>query len=76
MKLIKKEIENKNASGTITIIPEDVEDLWHIYNIIEIGDAIQSQTNRKVIRQTNTGSIYSNKIKISIMIRIKIIDFD
>ena len=48
MKLVKKFIE-KDASGSITLIPEDAEDMWHAYNLISKGDQLKATTIRSVL---------------------------
>ena len=36
----------KNHSGTIKLTPEDTDDIWNLYNIISVGDEIESVTIR------------------------------
>ena len=36
----------KNRPGTIKLTPEDTDDIWNLYNIISIGDEIESSTIR------------------------------
>lgn len=31
---------------TIELIPEEKEDMWHVYNLISIGDSVQASTIR------------------------------
>ena len=45
MKILKKWIE-KDRSGYVRIQPDDVEDIWHLYNLILIGDRVQASTMR------------------------------
>ena len=45
MKLIKKLIE-KDKSGFVILCPEEAEDTWHCYNLIQIGDQIKTTTIR------------------------------
>ena len=45
MRLIKKDIE-KDGAGYLKVIPEHVEDFWHLYNIISTGDGIRCSTVR------------------------------
>lgn len=36
----------KNRPGTIKLTPEDTDDIWNLYNIISIGDEVESTTIR------------------------------
>jgi protein pelota len=45
MKIEKKELESDN-SGYIKLKPENEEDLWHIFNVVNKGDRINSTTIR------------------------------
>ena len=47
MKIINKKLI-KNHEGTLTLLPQGEEDMWHIYNLLMVGDSIQSTTYRKV----------------------------
>ena len=47
MKLLKKDID-KSGIGFIKLQPEEAEDMWHLYNILTVGDIILASTVRKV----------------------------
>lgn len=51
MKLIKKSIDRHDV-GFVKLQPEEPEDMWHLYNIIVVGDIITASTVRKVHRYT------------------------
>lgn len=36
MKLVHKDLE-KDSSGSLTLVPEETEDMWHVYNLISVG---------------------------------------
>jgi protein pelota len=44
MKVLEKDLERR----TFEVEVEDKEDLWHLYNIIDIGDTVCGQTFREV----------------------------
>lgn len=54
MRILKTRIDR--GCGFVHLIPTDDEDLWHIYNLITVGDIIQAMTLRKIINETYTGS--------------------
>ncbi|MDH5807158.1 MAG: mRNA surveillance protein pelota [Candidatus Methanomethylicaceae archaeon] len=44
MRIIEKDLKNKS----IEIEIEDIEDLWHLYNLIDIGDKVCGYTMREI----------------------------
>ena len=42
MQIIKKEIASKDASGSVKVKPVEEEDIYHLYNIISVGDKVGS----------------------------------
>ncbi|KPI91623.1 Protein pelota [Papilio xuthus] len=75
MKLTHKNIE-KDSCGSIGLIPEESEDMWHAYNLISEGDAVTASTVRKVQTESSTGSSTSSRVRTTLTIRVETIDFD
>lgn len=76
MKLYGKELE-KDGGGTVNIETEDLEDLWHLYNLISIGDKMKCRTQRKVQNEnTATGVTTSTKKIITVILEVQAVDFD
>ncbi|XP_039267567.1 protein pelota homolog [Styela clava] len=75
MKLVHRNI-TKDSSGQVTLIPEDGEDMWHAYNIIQAGDSLRSTTVRKVQVESNTGSVGSSRVRTTLTITVEALDFD
>ncbi|XP_059057029.1 protein pelota [Achroia grisella] len=75
MKLVHKNIE-KDGYGSIGLIPEESEDMWHAYNLIAEADAVTASTVRKVQTESSTGSSTSNRVRTTLTIRVENIDFD
>jgi stalled ribosome rescue protein Dom34 len=48
MKLLKKQISEKDGAGSVLLRAEEPEDMWHIYNLILAGDSVKTTTVRKV----------------------------
>lgn len=61
---------------SISLIPEESEDMWHAYNLIAEGDAVTASTVRKVQTESSTGSSTSNRVRTTLTIRVETIDFD
>jgi len=75
MKLINKNVD-KDGGGSVTLMPEESEDIWHAYNLISEGDGVRASTIRKVQNESSTGSSTSNRVRTVLTIRIENIDFD
>ncbi|TFK07463.1 toll-like receptor 2 [Platysternon megacephalum] len=71
MKLLSKDTENDSA-GQVTLTPEQPEDMWHTYNLLQVGDSLQASTVRKV-QAGNSGSYC---IHTTVTICVQTIDFD
>lgn len=48
MKLLFRDISAKDGTGKVKIVPEEPEDMWHIYNLVMTGDLVRTTTFRKV----------------------------
>ncbi|CAN0041055.1 unnamed protein product, partial [Heterosigma akashiwo] len=76
MKLIKRAISEKDGAGTVTLIAEEPEDMWHVYNLISVGDTVRTTTVRKVVKESATGSTMSNKVRLNLTIEVEKVEFD
>lgn len=63
-------------SRTVTLIPEEPEDMWHAYNLVSEGDTVRSSTIRKVQNESATGSSSSSRVRLMLTIKVEMIDFD
>ncbi|APA15594.1 hypothetical protein SS1G_09602 [Sclerotinia sclerotiorum 1980 UF-70] len=75
MRLIKQNIE-RDGSGTITLLPEEPEDMWHAYNLIAPTDILRATAIRKVSKESSTGSTSTTRVHLTLSIGVTAIDFD
>ncbi|XP_074643940.1 protein pelota homolog [Tubulanus polymorphus] len=75
MKLKSRDID-KAGFGSVTLIAEEDEDMWHAYNLVQVGDSVRSTTIRKVQTESATGSVASSKVRTTLTISVENIDFD
>ncbi|XP_043485107.1 protein pelota [Leptopilina heterotoma] len=75
MKLVRK-IVDKDGEGSVSLIPENTEDVWHAYNLICEGDHVSCSTIRKVQTESSTGSSNSYRVRTTLTICVEGIDFD
>mmetsp|Transcript_14264 Transcript_14264/g.35410 ORF Transcript_14264/g.35410 Transcript_14264/m.35410 type:complete len:535 (+) Transcript_14264:182-1786(+) len=77
MKLLRRNIDPATQSGSVVLIPEESEDLWHVYNLAAIGDKITAQTWRKVEKQQLSGTTQKERRRVRLTLDItKPVDYD
>jgi len=54
MRLKHFELQNDGAFISATVV--SVEGIWHLYNLVSVGDTIRTKTVRKVVREGTTGA--------------------
>ncbi len=75
MRLVKQAVE-RDGSGTITLCPEEPEDMWFTYNLIRPTDTLRASALRRVTTESSTGSTSSTRIHTTLTIRVTGSDFD
>lgn len=75
MKILKRGLQ-KDTSGFVRLICEEEEDMWHVFNLVRIGDVVRSSTMRKITNETSTGSKTSQRVQMTLTIAVETIDFD
>ncbi|KAL8797041.1 MAG: hypothetical protein Q9195_000812 [Heterodermia aff. obscurata] len=75
MRLVKQSIE-RDGSGTMTLCPEEPEDMWFAYNLIRPTDTVRASAIRRVTTESSTGSTSSTRIHTTLTIRVTGLDFD
>uniref|UniRef100_A0A8C8CFZ2 Protein pelota homolog n=1 Tax=Oncorhynchus tshawytscha TaxID=74940 RepID=A0A8C8CFZ2_ONCTS len=64
------------SSFQVTLMPEEAEDMWHTYNLLQIGDSLMASTIRKVQTESSTGSVGSSRVRTTLCLCVDTIDFD
>lgn len=75
MKLVFKSVD-KDGKGSVGLVPENTEDMWHAYNLISEGDFVTCSTFRKVQMESATGSSNSQRVRTTLTVCVEDIDFD
>ncbi|KAH7092612.1 eRF1 domain 1-domain-containing protein [Paraphoma chrysanthemicola] len=76
MRLLKSQIEQKTGAGFATLMPEEPEDMWHAYNLIQEHDRIRAKAVRRVSKISDSGSTSSQRIALDLTIAVTSTDFD
>ncbi|KAH8830453.1 pelota [Flagelloscypha sp. PMI_526] len=74
MKLINKSID-KHGAGHVTLRPEDDEDMWHLYNLIQEGDSVRAPAIRRVQNVSSTGSTESHRVRLNLTLQVSRVEF-
>ncbi|KAJ3837893.1 eRF1 domain 1-domain-containing protein [Lentinula raphanica] len=74
MKLIGKHVD-KHGAGHVTLRPEDDEDMWHLYNLIQKGDSVRAPAIRRVQKTSSTGSIDSQRVRLNLTLEVTNVEF-
>jgi len=74
MKILKRRID-KSGNGLIVVVPEQEEDLWHLYNLVQRGDSIKTGTFRKIKTESKTGSVSTKRMFMVIKLQILQINY-
>ncbi|PCH41114.1 pelota [Wolfiporia cocos MD-104 SS10] len=69
MKLVNKYVD-KNGAGHVTLRPEDDEDMWHLYNLIQEGDSVRAPAIRRVQNVSATGSTESHRVRLNLTLAV------
>ncbi|KAJ3377098.1 hypothetical protein HDU80_003479, partial [Chytriomyces hyalinus] len=76
MKLVRKNIDSKDGSGSVTLVAEEQEDMWHAYNLVLAGDSLKGSTIRRVVTESATGSTDKSSVRITLTIQVETVEFD
>ncbi len=63
-----------NSDNALRLIPEDAEDIWLLYNILRVGDAVSAATYRKVSVGNNNANV--EKIRLTLCVAVESIEYD
>lgn len=64
------------VEGAVRMTADSLEDLWHAFNLVAVGDEVTSLAIRKMQRESKTGSVDSQRVKVNLTIRVLSVDFD
>ena len=58
------------------IVEQDTDDCWNLYNLVSVGDLLQSTTFRKIQQQSSTGVVKNERKKVTLLIQIRKFEYD
>lgn len=75
MKLVWQKI-TKNGAGSVKLVPEEAEDMWHVYNLVAKGDLVSGITVRKVMRETASGGGEAERVRLKLEVEVETVEYD
>ena len=79
MKLVSKSfVAGSSEPGHVKLIPENAEDMWHLYNLIAPGDRVQATTIRKVSFESggaSGGGGESERVKVKLTLVVEATEY-
>lgn len=73
MRLLDKTIAlEKDKSGSLSLVPQDKEDLWQLYNLIQKGDVVELPSVRNV-KKTEKGK--AERVHVHLKLLVESIDY-
>lgn len=72
MKVLQRDMK----AGSIQLLLQNLDDLWHLYNLVEPGDLIRATTYRREERRTDKiRPERREKVRIKIRLRVERVEF-
>ena len=75
MKILHRQLA-KDGKGSVKLLPQEDDDMWHLYHLLAAGDHLTASSFRKLTTTSSTGSTSSSKVRIRLTIHVEDIAFD
>lgn len=63
--------------GVAELVPESMDDLWHLVNIVRPGDLVEAKTSRIIKIRGSTGEVEGrSKVSLSVKLRVDAVQLD
>ncbi|KAG6336698.1 hypothetical protein ID866_2405 [Astraeus odoratus] len=66
---------DKHGTGHVTLRPEDDEDIWHLYNLIQKEDLVRAPAIRRVQNVSATGSTESHRVRLTLTLQVAKVEY-
>lgn len=76
MRIIKRRINSKTKGGFFVMLPNDLEDLWYLYNLIVPGDVMSLKTFRKIKSEGKSQYSVVKVIRKEIKLEVSVLKVD
>lgn len=70
-------LEENLKKGFVRVVPETLDDLWHLYNVIQRDDGVYARTTREVKAEgVGVRPTKGKRLSVSLGIKVKDVSFD
>lgn len=72
-----KVLHQDRKEGIIKLLPQNLDDLWHLYNLVDAGDLVRASTQRR--QEVQTDKIRperGEKVRVTLGLRVEGREFD
>jgi protein pelota len=76
MKVLRRQINSKTGGGSVSVEAEVDDDMYHLYNLICLGDQVEATTYRNVVTERKSGARDRTRVQTRIMIQVEDVQFD
>jgi protein pelota len=66
----------KDGAGQVKLLPQEDDDMWHLYHLLAVGDVLTASSFRKLTTTSATGSTSSSKVRIRLTIGVEDVAYD
>lgn len=75
MKILRKQI-SKDGEGVIKLRVDEPEDFYHLFHLICKGDFVRASTVRKVVTESSTGSVSSQRQRMNLTLEVDRVEYE
>ena len=76
MKIVHSELDGKEG-GSCTVVMEESDDLWVLYNLVDPDDEVKCSTLRKITKNDRSGAkVASEKRRVTLTCRAISAEYD
>jgi protein pelota len=75
MKILHRSIL-KDGRGSVKLLPQEDDDMWHLYHLLAPSDLLTASSFRKLTTTSATGSTSSSKVRIRLCLLVSDIQYD
>jgi len=76
MRIVSKHVDRASGEGKIKLVAQEPDDMYHLYNLIVSGDEVNASTVRNVTRESKTGSVQKDRIRMHLNISVVRVEYD
>ncbi|CAN3374619.1 hypothetical protein DIURU_000017 [Diutina rugosa] len=72
--IVKNKVKLKDKRVALTVVPQDAEDLWYIYNLVAKGDTVVASTHR-MVKKGDKGKAKVEKMALTLKLQVEDVDY-